>query len=769
MPRLPDKYSLGESGSMRTGRTAGQLTTSTGGSGAMMAAVGKGVEGLANKVGVVLGAEKKENDALDLVKAEAEHRKGLMALEQSFDTDPDYTTYGERHHEGARGVTERAAGYIRDPRMREKWLIKAGVDNERSLNGTLDRGLALERQHKQIELDTILGGYRTAYVDPNADEDRRAATMRDMESTLIVAERSGLLTPLQVAKMREEHVQGAYADRAEQMLLDDPFEVLRDLRSPSVGGRAQGVSADGLAMIKQFEGFDGEAYADGRQTSIGYGTKGRPGETITQAEADARLQSEAGRVASWVQDNITVGLTQGQFDALVSFGFNLGEGSLAKLKDDINAGRFDKVARRMVTFNKAFDEEGREKTEYTKGLTRRRIAESRAFLADGPRPVSFEPEMTSDGFEAVEAQATSDRFRHLSPDRRRVLINKAEVAARAEAQRVISDSVALVSLGDPLPVGDDGQTHFDRVISHLTPHQQAAARTKLRRAQTFREQIEDSIDLTDEQIDDRADQMFAARNSVPAGEVDAYRRAYEDYVSYAEKLKGARQKDPVATLEGSRKLRIPAVKELRKVADIVERQERKGQPLSEQEVLGYTLEARLEAQQRLHPDREPRLLTKREAVELLIIPKGLSFTNPGDLRQYRSAIEAATERALERYGEEWAERVIDDAVQQAIGSEVERTQAERVITRYLKNEIPARRELERETNRARAWDRVRQKADAWQIKPPPASAHDRPPSRDYPQRWRPPAPPPLPKRRDAPASPFNRPDMVRATSDVQTP
>ena len=131
----------------------------------------------------------------------------------------------------------------------------------------------------------------------------------------------------------------------------------------------------GLALIKQYEGCRLAAYrcAAGVWT-IGYGhTAGvHSGMTITQARADAYLQDIAkfeGYVNNPAYVPITEQLNQNQFDALVSFAFNLGAGNLRKLCKGRTAAQ---IARAMPSYNKAAG-------KVLAGLTRRRKAEQALF------------------------------------------------------------------------------------------------------------------------------------------------------------------------------------------------------------------------------------------------------------------------------------------------------------------------------------------------------------------------------------------------------
>jgi len=131
------------------------------------------------------------------------------------------------------------------------------------------------------------------------------------------------------------------------------------------------VTDDCVRMIKHFEGFRPVAYKDpvGIWT-IGYGfTEGvKPGDTITLADADERLRKELEEHAQIVRDAIPdVPLSQGQFNALVSYVYNIGrilETLLAKLKARDYAGA-------QAEFPRACRADG----QPLKGIYRRRLAE----------------------------------------------------------------------------------------------------------------------------------------------------------------------------------------------------------------------------------------------------------------------------------------------------------------------------------------------------------------------------------------------------------
>ena len=137
------------------------------------------------------------------------------------------------------------------------------------------------------------------------------------------------------------------------------------------------ISQEGLSLIKKFEGCELEAYkcAAGVLT-IGYGsTKGvKEGDSITQEEADELLLHEMDEYEGYVKDSVTVDLDQNQFDALVSWVFNLGPSNLkaSTMLRVLNSKEFEEVPSQIKRGNKAGG-------KVLQGLIRRREAEALLF------------------------------------------------------------------------------------------------------------------------------------------------------------------------------------------------------------------------------------------------------------------------------------------------------------------------------------------------------------------------------------------------------
>jgi len=142
-----------------------------------------------------------------------------------------------------------------------------------------------------------------------------------------------------------------------------------------LGARAPGdpTAANLTSFVKRFEGFNPDAYDDYGQTSIGYGTRARPGErSISPLIAEQRLEEELGTHRQRVQAlNLSAGyeFSDNQIDALTSFDYNTG--SLEQLTDN-GTRDIATIGQKINLYNKAGGKELR-------GLTRRRQAESLLF------------------------------------------------------------------------------------------------------------------------------------------------------------------------------------------------------------------------------------------------------------------------------------------------------------------------------------------------------------------------------------------------------
>lgn len=144
------------------------------------------------------------------------------------------------------------------------------------------------------------------------------------------------------------------------------------------------VSENGLKLIKEFEGCSLKAYRDCVGViTIGYGTTNadiaitgrriRMGMRISQHTADAWLEKSLNKKyrPKVMKYNEKYHWTQNEFDALISFAYNIG--SIDQLTNYGKRSRKE-IAQKMLLYNKAGGQKLR-------GLVRRRKAEHALFLS----------------------------------------------------------------------------------------------------------------------------------------------------------------------------------------------------------------------------------------------------------------------------------------------------------------------------------------------------------------------------------------------------
>jgi len=143
-------------------------------------------------------------------------------------------------------------------------------------------------------------------------------------------------------------------------------------------------SQAGLNLIKRCEGFRSHAYKDvNGNWTIGYGhrlkgTEWFP-EGVNQTFATKLLADDVQTAEQAVERLVKVALTQGQFDALVDFCYNLGAGRLASstLLKVLNDGRYADAAQQLLQWDVAAGTENA-------GLKARREAEIALWNEEAP-------------------------------------------------------------------------------------------------------------------------------------------------------------------------------------------------------------------------------------------------------------------------------------------------------------------------------------------------------------------------------------------------
>jgi lysozyme len=159
------------------------------------------------------------------------------------------------------------------------------------------------------------------------------------------------------------------------------------------------MSADGRAQLIRREGVRTKAYRD----SVGVWTIGvghtsaagdphvTPGLVITRAQVDEILSRDLRQYEDAVSASVRVPLTQGQFDALVSFCFNIGTGGFRKstVVKRLNSGDYKGAAAAMMMWNKPPEIIGRRDSERKQFLAATGTPKSApAIVEAAPAPIA---------------------------------------------------------------------------------------------------------------------------------------------------------------------------------------------------------------------------------------------------------------------------------------------------------------------------------------------------------------------------------------------
>jgi lysozyme len=679
--KMPGAEALGGPSSLRSGRPV--LTGADYGAGT----VARGIQGVGAAVSAMSEEQAKQEDALDLIKADTEFQEGLAATRRSFETDPDYKTFGPRFDQAVSPLAEGAASKIRNPNSRAKWIERARGQASSSRESVLNRGLALEREHKEIEVENIVSRRAGDYAS-SRDPGERLAILNDTLDKIRAAEATGLIRPRTAERYRDQFVDGTIELDIEERLYSDPEGVLRDMGvvpggKPLVLPKASPgpLPPQYIDEIKKSEGFTPRSSWDYKQHSIGYGTRGKPGETIDKVEADRRLNDELGKAAQIV-DKFAPGLDEGTRAALVSLTFNAGDDWTRQgLGKAIKAGD-------MVKARSLFTEYKTAGGEVLPGLVARRQREAQWFGRSGSSdverrelpPPGEEPDQAPDVIQFGEPETpdaeppspTRAQYAMMSGRRRQVMINKARIALSNITQQKLADDVARIAAGEPEERDENGRTAFDRASAILQPNVLSKWRTKRDQAMLVRDAVAPLDTMSEEEYREHYEKIGTdpatgkEREGIGFAIVQKARKAAEDKW---EKVTAEREKDPyLAASKHPDAMRAVDMFRRRPMAVGVATAEidqddpsmpgivsNDMAPERQRALRREVIEANLEAQDRLGV-AFPRAISKEGAKRLLAIPKDASED------VFRDGLMAAARKAGDLYGPEMGERVFKDAL-----------------------------------------------------------------------------------------------------------
>jgi GH24 family phage-related lysozyme (muramidase) len=237
-----------------------------------------------------------------------------------------------------------------------------------------------------------------------------------------------------------------------------PVRSLSD--NDSNAGGAMTISDAGVEFVKGWEGFVPKLYNDPvGHCTVGYGTlvhkgncDGRDSEQpylngVTKDEATRLLASELADKQAAVRSTVKVALNQNQYDALVSFAYNVGAGAFQKstLLKLLNQGKYDAVPGELKKWSKA--RKGGQLVDLP-GLVNRRAGEAELFqkpvTSQGLAWGSFGHALAQHGVVVPVRHS----YRYHSPSN--VVTSQSNLSAQQNPAAAV---IAGIELGDALQIG----------------------------------------------------------------------------------------------------------------------------------------------------------------------------------------------------------------------------------------------------------------------------------------------------------------------------
>lgn len=687
MPKLPDQFSLGNAPSFPSGMavaspgnlaTGADIPMSVANTGA--GAVGEGI-GHLGSAGAKIGEEElHQANALDLIKAEAYRRPKMMELENTFDRDPDHATFDQRFQPAAAQIDNEAAQMIANPRVREQFMFKAGMESTQARNRVLDKGTHLAKEQKYADTGDALSAMSPAYTNPAASDSERAQTLREMQGAIDIAKGTGLVDPRHAQHLEKTHIYGnggVIYREAENRLWEDPLGTLKDLTNAGRGARR----SDGQMTIQSAAGVPFTVNADEAARFKG---------AINDLEA-AGITINPDKSGGYNPRNIAGTNTPSQHASGRAIDINWDEnqqGTDGAIPADVARGI---AAKWGLTWGGDWSGSKRDPMHFEVAKNAAPIPKSADDLTipEGDRPARLPDDLTP----------SSDRYARLDPIARAHLITRAKTALHATLQQDLKDAEAFAERTGTVPVDDDGRTVRDRMARILTPNQISKGNLALDAAVGRYRATAGLSDLDDSQAEQRFRQM-APEEKVKEGLPYAIAAKNQQYAQKAyQKIQDLRAKDPAQSVMGgplsvagvpkvsvgadgqltidegdTGNVKTRPAPEVQSAIDLLNGKSRDLQltqgedgtvninpaidPQSRNKALGSVIDARLAAQKRLGiPTSDQRAITLKEAQGLLDMRTASSLSTD----EFQAKINDAVKTAKEAYGP-YAGRALSDAV-----------------------------------------------------------------------------------------------------------
>lgn len=703
MPRLPDKTSIQTRTDFSTPAVHAPDTS----------AAFKGIERLGRGLEAQGEAMTKADQGMDLIRADSDTDAQIRALERKYDTDTDHATYETRFGAESNQILLDSAKTIREPAMREKWMLSRGqAKQQQALDRVMTRGIGLARQEKEVELGNRLDTYRGAYAETE-DPERRRQILTDMDAVVRVGEATGLIPPKVAERFRENFIDESVKSDAERRIDSGEAEgVLKDFGLLPGGGKTRS-KVSGSWQI-----FDKDTPTAAQRRDIF-----AKGGVVVNLDTNWTQSGRATEPMVVIPDNATSEQRRAAeaYAAGIAEIYNAKFGTSMKPKvltrsqngrgrnDTIHTEPFSVTDSRAVQFFTS--DEGRAQhaqllrdtlgtipgvafslphdptrkgDKGAHGPHGNEVDFARPLLAElsgggRPRPVPVPggpaDQMADDDdgtglmpwgevTEIEQDSPTRAQYRMLSGKQRGALITKARTALSAKTQAEVASDIERIERGEEEITDENGETAFQRSMRLLTPNQREKYAQRRDQAVLLRDNVR-ALKFMHE--DDVQDHIARIGEGAPENRRVIVEKVRQRATDEWKKISEARRSDPAAavashpTVENAQRLAQSAMTVGIGVADngdlVIDTQKVPrdvAEHLARQEV-----EARLDAQDAVGIPRSlQRRISKRQAQRLI----NLADANLLSDDQLRDGLAKAAATAASIYGPEMGQDVFNDAL-----------------------------------------------------------------------------------------------------------
>lgn len=748
MPRLPDKEALGNAPEIAS-RPMASISATPAPDGVMLGAVAGAVGQVGDTLTAIQLENKKKDDALDLVRAEAYLKGNLRDKENELRQDPDHATYQPRYITHGQEARDKASEFIKDPRTRAAWRAKADLEIEQGLARVNNYGYHRAGKEKEAQLETTLQGYQSQYANRDLDDAARASILKDMDQAVRLGEASGLIMPDHAKRLRDKYLGGTVVDEYDRQIIDGKA---RDVLN-SLGWKQS--AAPGSARAAQEEPGLAPGTAQGDLTGVLTSGKSkapaagwaRSNETWNSLSPFEKAAAMSLMEADGKDPNDAKNALNAMINRAAKNGEDLGAHVSGKiyqptieasqerrLGDIVKSDKFRDLTsyaqaraagKEQDTVNGATHFLAHEPT--MERLTDREPGKyrswpgwtgydanggkygnpdgsevirdkSHAFLAPegrfgGGKGKTADGEVEYSDLPPIDANTPQGR---LTPHQRHALITRARNALRGDTLRALSDAEQTLYDTGKMPTDENGKTALDHAEGVLDPNQIEKARARIKLAGKVYEATTAVRDMSPAEADDHLNKFDPGQNPKIVDELgyaDA-KRVWDAGQKEKERTEKMREKDPAYAADQSRE-----------VADVLQRMQARnpeltvgidkdggvkafskdGRPVTSQDFNQELVRARLEAQDRYGIDPAKQRIVSRSDAQEILNPRSFKGVKSGD---FRDTIMAAADRAEALYGRQYSERALQEAIGYAVKDQEHSDLAARIVRRMADGDFP---------------------------------------------------------------------------------